>query len=143
MDTASITSLDALLLLARVRGEVVRNLERGVNGHGLGFSDFVLLRTLAAAPDVRMRRSDLAAALGVTPSAVARQLHPLERMGLVDRESNPRDARLALVVLTDAGARVAREVTATAEERAHALVEHTWSRAELEQLVELLGRVRN
>ena len=138
-DTA--TPLDAIMLLARARGEVVRDIDRAVNGHGLGFSDLVLLRALAAAPDGRMRRSELAHALGVTPSAVARQLAPLERMGVVDRESNPRDARLALVVLTDAGARVVGEASATAEERARTTIAHIWNEHELEQLVELLARV--
>jgi DNA-binding MarR family transcriptional regulator len=144
MNAPSRTSpLDAILLLARARAEVVRHLDRAVSGHGLGFSDFVLLRTLAAAPDGRMRRSDLADALGVTTSAVARQLGPLERIGVVDREANPRDARLALVVLTDAGARVASEATAVAEERAQSVVDGTWNEAELAQLVELLARVRS
>lgn len=139
---SSTTPLDAILLLARARAEVVGELDRAVNGHGLGFSDFVLLRTLAAAPQRRMRRSELATALGVTPSAVARQLGPLERIGVVDRESNPRDARLALVVLTESGARVASESSAVAEERAQSIVDRTWSADEVRQLVELLARVR-
>lgn len=141
MHASTTSPLDALLQLARARAELVRELDRAVNGHGLGFSDFVLLRTLAATPDGRMRRSELAHALGVTPSAVARQLGPLERMGLVDRESNPRDARLALVVLTDAGARVFEEASATADERARSIVARTWDTTELDQLVALLQRV--
>ena len=37
----------------------------------------------------RLRRLDLAERLGITPSGVARQLAPLERRGLVGRESHP------------------------------------------------------
>jgi DNA-binding MarR family transcriptional regulator len=132
--------LEAILLLARTRGDVVREIDHAVSGHGIGFSDFVLMRALAGAPGGRMRRSELASALGVTPSGVARQVRPLERMGLIDRESNPRDARLALVVLTDTGARVLEETTTSAEQRANLTVERIWDERELTQLVELLGR---
>src|SRR4051794_26196249 len=109
MTTTSQSPLDTILLLARVRAELVRDVDRAVSGHSLGFSDLALVRLLAAAPERRLRRSDLAHALGVTPSAVARQVAPLERIGIVARESNAKDARLALVVLTDTGARVERE----------------------------------
>ena len=49
---------------------------------------------------------------------MARQLAPLERRGLVGRESHPDDARLAIVVLTEAGARLVGDVLPTAEEAA-------------------------
>jgi DNA-binding MarR family transcriptional regulator len=134
------TALDTILLFARVRAELVRDIDRCVSGHSLGFSDLALVRALAAAPQQRMRRSDLAHALGVTPSAVARQVAPLERIGVVDRESNPKDARLALVVLTEAGQRVEREATAAASERASTLLDATWSADEQAQMRALLER---
>jgi DNA-binding MarR family transcriptional regulator len=135
------TALDTILRFARVRAELVRDVERAASGHSLGFSDLALVRLLAAAPGHRMRRSDLAEALGVTASAVARQVAPLERIGIVARESNPKDARLALVVLTDAGARVEREASAAAAERATSVLDRTWTAEEQASLAGLLDRV--
>ena len=86
--------------------------------HGLGLNDLAVLLELKAAPSQTLRRVELARRLAVTTSGIARQLAPLERIGLVTRESNPTDARLALVVLTPRGAEVAAEAGATAEEAA-------------------------
>src|SRR4051812_45511733 len=95
-------SLDVLFDLALVRNVIVKDLERSLSGHGVNLSDFTLLTLLYRAPEQRMRRAALAEALGVTTSGVARQLGPLERIGLVDRESAEHDARLAIVLLTKA-----------------------------------------
>jgi DNA-binding MarR family transcriptional regulator len=72
--------------------------------------------------------------------AVARQLAPLERIGLVTWESNPSDARLALVVLTPCGAEVADEAAATADVAADLALGRLWSREEREALAPLLRR---
>jgi len=48
-------------------------------------------------------RVDLAAAVGLTPSAVTRALKPLEKMGYVVTEKSDRDARRSLASLTPAG----------------------------------------
>jgi DNA-binding MarR family transcriptional regulator len=131
--------LETIIQLARVRAELVRDIDRS-SGHGMSFSDLVLVRVVAASPDGRIRRTDLAHALGVTPSAVARQVGPLERMGILARESNPKDARLALVVLTEAGKLVEQEASVIAEERASAILERTWSADERASLTALLAR---
>ena len=78
----------------------------------------------------------------MTTSGVARQLGPLERIGLVGRESNPRDARLALVTLTDAGRRIAGEALVTAEEAAEGALRSIWGDADRERLGKLLAAVR-
>lgn len=132
--------LETVLLLARARTELVRDVDRAVSGHGLGFGDYALLRELRAEPDGRMRRTDLATRLGVTTSNVARQLGPLERIGVVDRESNPRDARLALVVLTDAGRQLVDDATASAEARAEQVLARHFNDEERAQLGTLLHR---
>ncbi|MCW2922361.1 MAG: MarR family transcriptional regulator [Thermoleophilia bacterium] len=140
--STSRTALETVTLLARVRAELVREVDRSASGHGVSFSDLTLLRELAAMPDGRIRRVDLAERLGVTTSAIARQLGPLERIGLVDRESNPKDARLAIVVLTDAGRRTAAEASVFVEERATALLDRIWSPREQAQLDALLAKAR-
>jgi DNA-binding MarR family transcriptional regulator len=139
----STKSLDTVLDLALARTLVLRHVDVPLgHHHGVSLSDLALLLELRDAPGEKMRRADLAQRLGVTPSGIARQVGPLERIGLVGRESNPRDARLALVTLTDAGKRVADEAAVTAEEAATSALRAIWSDADRERLSKLLAAVR-
>jgi len=81
--------------------------------HGLGLSDFAALHHLAEAPGGRLRRVDLAQRLAVTPSGVTRLLGPLERRGIVARESDGHDARATYAVLTRSGKTLAKDAAAT------------------------------
>jgi DNA-binding MarR family transcriptional regulator len=110
--------------------------------HGISLADLAILRELLGAPDRKLRRSELAERIGVTPSGIARQLGPLERIGLVDRESHDRDARLALVVLTETGRRIAGEAMETAERAAERALGSRWSEAERDRFARLLANVR-
>jgi DNA-binding MarR family transcriptional regulator len=71
--------------------------------HGIGYVEFMVLYHLALAPEKRLRRVDLAAAIGRTTSGVTRLLRPMEKTGLVSNDNSERDARVRLVALTDAG----------------------------------------
>lgn len=136
-------SLSTVLNLSLARSLVVRDVDAALGTfHGIGLGDFALLRELNAAPDGRMRRVDLAHRLGVTPSGVARQLGPLERIGLVGRESHERDARLALVALTDSGRRIVEEAEQTAEDAAERALGALWPAPEQDRLGKLLVRVK-
>jgi len=132
------TALETILSLARARSHVVRELDADLGAHGLSLTDLALLLELRSAPEGRLRRVDLANQLGVTPSGVARQLAPLERMGLVGREPHARDARLALVVLTDTGRRITDEAVPTAESAAERVLGNRWSPSEQNRLGQLL-----
>ncbi|MDZ7871614.1 MAG: MarR family transcriptional regulator [Rheinheimera sp.] len=48
------------------------------------------------------RRSDLVELVGLSPSGITRLLLPLEKIGRVEKERNPRDARVSLVILSEA-----------------------------------------
>ncbi|MFT7287838.1 MAG: DNA-binding MarR family transcriptional regulator [Halieaceae bacterium] len=71
--------------------------------HGLGYVEFMVLNQLAKSPAGRMRRVDLAYAIGRTASGVTRLLKPMEKIGLVSRDDSHRDARVSLVALTGNG----------------------------------------
>jgi DNA-binding MarR family transcriptional regulator len=137
------TALATVLQLAYARTVVVRDVDASIEGHhGLGLNDLALLLELDSAPNGRLRRLDLADRLGITPSGVARQLAPLERRGLVGRESHPDDARLAIVVLTEAGTRVVGDVRPTAVEAATRVLGKLWSEDEQRRASSLLQRAR-
>lgn len=102
------------LRLARAYAALTRRLDGPLGSlHGLSFSDFQLLDALERAPERRLRRVDLANAVGLTASGVTRTLMPLEKIGLVTREADARDARVGYAVLTAAGRRIVREARTT------------------------------
>ena len=136
------TALDTLFDLALARTLIARDVDHPLSQHGISLADLAILRELRTAPDGKLRRSELAHRLGITPSGVARQLAPLERIGLVDRESHERDARLALVVLTDTGARIVDEALQTAEHAAERALAARWSEPERDRLAKLLAAAR-
>jgi DNA-binding MarR family transcriptional regulator len=143
MASSETTPLSTVLQLAYARTVVVRDVDASLAGHhGLGLNDLALLLELNSAPDGRLRRLDLAERLGITPSGVARQLAPLERRGLVGRESHPHDARLAIVVLTEAGKRIVGDVLPTAVEAATRVLGRLWNDEEQERITALLQRAR-
>src|SRR3954464_5399465 len=89
------TNLNLILDLAHARTLLVRDVDHPLGSHhGLGLNDLAVLLELKAAPSQTLRRVELARRLAVTTSGIARQLAPLEKIGLVTRESNPSDARL-------------------------------------------------
>jgi DNA-binding MarR family transcriptional regulator len=143
MAAETTTALATVLELAHARTVVVRDVDASLEGHhGLGLNDLALLLELHSAPSGRLRRLDLAERLGITPSGVARQLAPLERRGLVGREPHPDDARLAIVVLTEAGTRVVGDMLPTAEEAAARVLGRLWSGDEQLSASALLQRAR-
>jgi DNA-binding MarR family transcriptional regulator len=109
--------------------------------HGLSVNDFWLLLHLESAAGQRLSRVELAKYLHVSASTVTRMARPLEKVGLLGRESHPRDARLAFVVLTEAGRTKLDEAKATFVKRSEALFADRWDSTELEQLSALLKRL--
>jgi len=135
-------ALGLTLSLARLSAAINRQIERPLSAyHGLSLNDLALLLELQREGG-RMHRGDLAAHLGITASGVARQLQPLERIGVVARESHPTDARLAIVVLTEAGAQLAEDAGRTAADAAVRVLGERWTAAEQQLLAELVASGR-
>ena len=136
------TSLDTLFDLSLARTQLARDVDHPLSAHGISLADLAILRELRREPAQKLRRSELAQRLGVTPSGIARQVAPLERIGLVARESHDRDARLALVVLTKAGKAIVDDALETAEHAAERAFAERWSEADRDRLAKLLTRAR-
>ncbi len=109
-------ALDFCLRLARAQAVLVRRLDGSLgNVHGISFSDFQLLYHLGRAVGERLRRTDLAERLALTASGVTRALLPLEKIGLVERQPDPRDARVGFAALTASGKDLLVNATDTAQ----------------------------
>lgn len=109
--------------------------------HGLAVNEAMLLMHLQRAPLARLTRVDLARRLHVNPSTVTRMTTPLEKRGLVERQPDPHDARLAYVSISEAGLAVIVSVRETLERRSAEFFRDRWTSEEIETLMELLGRL--
>lgn len=109
--------------LIRLQTLLHKHLTGSLSVHGIGVSDFQLLQQLHKAPAHTMRRSDLAEAIGLSPSGVTRMLNPLQKIGLVEKQLNPRDARVSLVKLNETGKRIYCEALIAFEHSADRLLE--------------------
>lgn len=108
------TELLFLININKLQSVISRKFD-SLSVHGLGFNDFVILYILSSSSESKMRRIDLAEKIGITASGVTRLLNPLEKTGLVARESNERDARVSYVVITPNGKKIFEEAKRSAE----------------------------
>lgn len=103
-----------LMNVNKLQSVIARKFD-SLSTHGLGFNDFVILYILNQSSESKIRRIDLAEKIGVTASGITRLLNPLEKIGLVGRETNERDARVSYVVITSNGKKIFEEAKITAE----------------------------
>ncbi len=108
------TELLFLININKLQSVIARKFD-SLSVHGLGFNDFIILYVLYSSSESRMRRIDLAEKIGLTASGVTRLLNPLEKIGLVARETNERDARVSYVVITPNGKKIFEEAKLSAE----------------------------
>jgi DNA-binding MarR family transcriptional regulator len=138
----SSSSLPAVIALLRAHARIEERFGNALGSiHGLSLKELLLLMHLAASPKSRLSRIELARRLHVSASTVTRMTAPLEKIRAVGRQADPRDARLAYVVLTPAGQRLANDARATLESLAEALFRDRWSKAEVATLADLAGRL--
>ena len=130
----------AALRLIRAQSHLQNRFAAELGGvHGLSVNELMLLMHLEQAPGGRLRRVDLAERLDLSQSGVTRRVAPMEKLGWVERASDPRDARVGYVVLSAAGRRLAREGAKTLAQMSAALFGDHWTERELDTLGRLLG----
>ncbi len=115
-------NLDAVLKITKLSAKIYKKMDSHLCAHGISYTDFMILYYLNQAPAQKMRRIDLADMMGMTASGVTRMLAPMEKIGLVDREANERDARVSYVVLAKAGSNILKDAMNTADFSAEALL---------------------
>lgn len=102
-----------VLALMQLQSRIQRRLGSTLSAHGISVTEFMVLRQLSLAPGRTMRRVDLAENVGLSASGVTRLLNPMEKIGLVQKEENARDARVSLVALSEAGQRTLDDASTT------------------------------
>ena len=96
-------NLDLILKLSLMQSNLVKKMDTSLSVHGISFSEFIVMYQISLSPNNTVRRVDLAQSVGMSASGITRMLNPMERLKLIEKEPNPRDARVSLVKLTDIG----------------------------------------
>lgn len=134
-------SFPAIIHLLRAQSFIQERLSGGISAvHGISLSELMLLMFLDSAPGGRLSRVELARSMNVSASTVTRQLAPLEKRGIVSKDSDARDARLSYVLLTEPGRELARDGRQSLEAASAHLFQDRWTAKEEAMLAELLGR---
>ncbi|MBF8192781.1 MarR family transcriptional regulator [Nonomuraea sp. K274] len=107
---------------------------------GLTHPQYEILVRLAAAPDRRLRMTELARGVVVSKSALTYQVDRLEKAGLVERATCPSDERGVLAVLTEAGAQCLERVAPGHLEIVRAYLIDRLSRAELRAMTSAMRK---
>ncbi|MFA6094689.1 MAG: MarR family winged helix-turn-helix transcriptional regulator [Candidatus Paceibacterota bacterium] len=107
--------LEFFLNIAKAQALIARRFDVKLSLWGIGMNDFIILFQLSRASGEKMRRIDLAEKIGFTASGVTRLLAPMEKIGLVKRETVAHDARVSLVALAPSGKRILTEALENAE----------------------------
>ncbi len=90
--------------MLRVHTTIFRELDRRLlTEHGFGVDAYGVLITLVGAPGGGLPIGELGARINLTPSGVTRSVDRLAKRGLVERTTNPADARSQLVGLSNDG----------------------------------------
>ena len=134
------SKLDLIITLDATFTRSLKQIDRRLSAHGISYTELMVLHHLNAASNQSMRRVDLAEAIGLTASGVTRLLLPMEKRHLVEREANPRDARVSLIKLTRAGKNLYRDAFTTFQFCADALTQNLTEK-QVNTLSELLNIV--
>ena len=126
--------------------QVADDFRAGLSGefaavHGISVNEFLLLLHLQRSAANRLSRVELAKRMHVSASTITRMAAPMEKIGLVGREADERDARLVFVVATDAGKERLSEALATFSKRAGYLFGDRWNDEETDQFASMLRRL--
>ena len=102
--------------LATAYSNVSKKMDASLSVHGISFTEYRLLHALIHSNDKAMiRRIDLAELLGLSASGVTRMILPMEKIGLVNKVADQRDARVSFVSLSSAGRKIYEEASVSME----------------------------
>lgn len=100
--------------LLHAHHQVIRTLDRELRDeHGLPLAAYDVLLRLARAPGRALRMTDLAEKVMLSPSGLTRLVDRLVAKGLVQRRTDPEDARVALACLKETGLRQLKKAART------------------------------
>lgn len=135
-------SLDVFSRMTSANNQINKKLDRTLGAvHGIGVSDFRVMQQLDAATGNTLSRIALAESVGLTASGITRLLNPMEKVGLVEKLKNERDARMSLVRLSKIGKQRYSEALLSFTQTMEASL-NKLTQSEQKKLIELLEKMR-
>ena len=116
-------AMELVMALSSLQSQLLKKIDQRLSAHGISFTEFMVMYQLDAAPNKTMRRIDLAESVGLSASGVTRLLTPMEKIKLVQKQANPRDARVSLVKLSTTGEQVFGDALVSFRESADFLLQ--------------------
>ena len=135
-------AVDAWEALFRAQVTVLRDLSRDFPHDEISLNEYDVLFNLSRQPERRSRIRDLNKHLLLTQPSVSRLVDRLVARGLVEKSSDPTDARGTVVALTDAGSELFRSVAVQHAGSISRRVGGALSTEELRTLTELTDKLR-
>lgn len=133
-------AMQLVMNFSLLQSKILKRVDSQLSIHGISFTEFMVMHRLSEAPGNTMRRIELAESISLSASGVTRLLLPMEKIGLVSKEANPRDARVSLVKLTDTGLQLFNDALASFQQAADELMQDIDDR-EVEQFLGLTQRL--
>lgn len=133
-------TMNLALELATMSAQLNKRVDSPLSFHGISFTEFLVMHHLSLVNEQCMRRVDLANKIGLSASGITRLISPMEKIGLVQKQKNPRDARVSLVKLTEGGKRILSEAETTFEQSCNAAFKNL-NDSEVEQLKDLATKL--
>ncbi len=106
-------TVEFFVTLAKIQTILSRTMDAKLNG--ISFNEFIILLQLNNSTEGKMRRIDLANQVGLTASGITRLLLPMEKIGLVKKQADPRDARASYIMIAAGGKKKLDEAIERAE----------------------------
>ena len=125
-----------IMLNTSLNSRLQKRIDGQLGMHGLSFTEYLIMHHLNNGYNKTMRRIDLAECVGISPSGVTRVIAPMEKNRIVEKEANPRDARMSLVKLSATGERLYKESSVGFEHTAKKLLEKL-DQGEIQQLIDI------
>jgi DNA-binding MarR family transcriptional regulator len=133
---------EAILALQRTTDLFRRHFSELIGPHGISPQQYNVLRILRGAGTAGTPTLEIADRMVEKTPGITRLLDRLERKHLVRRRRCPEDRRQVLCWITESGLRLLAELDKPVAETGPRYL-NSLSRAEVDQLIEMLGRIRS
>jgi len=134
-------TFDFILALSSVSAKIAKIMDRCLSMHGISFSEYLVMYELSKSTNNAMRRIDLAEKTAMSASGITRLLNPMEKLNIVEKEQNARDARVSQVKLTNAGFELFTNATQSVLESADAFLS-VLDKKGIEQFLAIIAKLR-
>jgi len=134
-------TFEFILGLSSTYAKIAKMMDRCLSLHGISFSEYLVMYELSQSTNNAMRRIDLAEKTNMSASGITRLLNPMEKLNIVEKEQNARDARVSLVKLTNAGFELFTNATQSVQESAETSL-GSLDKKSMEQFLAIIAKIR-